>query len=348
MSAIKIVISALASNVIGTGHLRRMATLSRALQEVADVQLQVHTTDLGARILTDSGLLGGQDQILIAPDDMDAGVAQLTTQLPDLDADIVIVDNYVWHAGHETALKPHCKLLVVVDDLSDRQHAADMLLNPNPNVDPAVYSGVVPEQCRLLVGAEYCLIGEAFGQLRVAGIPSPADRLALRPVFLSLGGGDPHQDMLRLTRLVLEATDRPLSIATGSHIADAAGLSELAAAEPDRIELVFDSTRVAEQMNGAGFAVAAGGTMTWERATLGLPSISLIAADNQLEATYWVEERGYHTAFDLRPGWEDADFIAALRAFDTDEVRRMQHSAASQTLIDGKGAARAARAILSR
>lgn len=348
MSATTIVISALASNLIGTGHLRRMITLSRALQQIGTVRLCFHTTELGGRILADSGLLTAEDSILAASDDPAAGVAQLIDRLPELGADIVILDNYFWHADHENQLVRNCRLLVVVDDLTDRSHSADILLNPNPNANAAGYATRVPDRCTLLVGADYCLIGEAFRHLRSAGVPSPADRLRLRPIFLSLGGGDPNQDMLRLTELALATTDRPLSIATGSHIADAPALAALAARTPERIELVFDSPRVAEQMNGSAFAVAAGGTMTWERATLGLPSLSLIAADNQLEATLWLENLGYHTAFDLRPNWSDQAFAEALGAYDADEALRQQQAAASLTLIDGAGAARVASIILSR
>lgn len=346
MAKLRILISALATERLGTGHLRRMATLMAALRDAGEVEIICHTTALGQRILAAGGPSVAEVRLLPAPDDPAVAIAQLADTVVDLRPDVTILDNYIWDATTEARLAPACGFLCVVDDLADRHHWADLLLDQCPTQQASAYAGLVPLGCRLLVGGDYCLIAKPFRQLRAAGVPNPAERLALRPVFLSLGGGDPNRDLLRLTRLILEVTDRPLSIATGSHIADADALVALAEAEP-RLRLHLDSTVVARQMNEAGYAVASGGTMTWERAALGLPSLSLVVVDNQVEATRWLAERGYQSSFDLRPGWRDRDFVAALARYDADAELRCAQSAAALTLVTGGGAARTAGAILA-
>lgn len=146
--------------------------------------------------------------------------------------------------------------------------------------------------------------------------------------------------------MILAGTDLQVSIATGSHIADATTLRALAAQYPDRVELLFDSPRVAEQMNAAGFAIAAGGTMSWERAVLGLPGLCLIVADNQAEAVRWLEAKGLHRAFDLRGPWQEANLLAAIQSYEADKPARIAHARLACELITGDGVVAAADAIL--
>ncbi|WP_246100907.1 UDP-2,4-diacetamido-2,4,6-trideoxy-beta-L-altropyranose hydrolase [Palleronia caenipelagi] len=320
-----------------------MAVLAKELAGQNGVRITFHTTALGRRILRTVG--DDPFHILLASDDPETAMAKLGGTLAKMRPDLVILDNYFWNSEQEAALKPFCERLCVVDDLADRSHSADILIDQNPNRQSEDYRGLVPEQTLLLVGAQYCLLAKPFRTLRSRAFRAPAERNALRPVFVSLGGGDPNRDIVLLVRSVLAGTNRPVCVVTGSHIDDAASLTELATKEP-RIELTFDSTNVAQQMNNAAYAVASGGTMTWERAILGLPSLSLIAVDNQYEATKWLEAQGAHSVFDLRHGWSEEDFVNALQTYDRDDALRARQSIASAALIDGKGADRLATTLL--
>lgn len=345
----RVLISALASNQIGTGHLRRMATLMQALTEAAaqsgPIELICHTTALGQAILADIAEVQIH-QLLLAPDDPQAARQQLSALMPELRPDITILDNYIWDRDSEAALRPACGFLCVIDDLTDRPHDADLLLNQNANISDADYDGLVRPGCHLLTGPAYCLVARPFRLLRAAGLPDPQERLALEPIFLSLGGGDPNRDILRLLSVVLEVTDRQIRVATGSHIPDAEALLALSQRSP-RVLLHLDSTVVAQQMAASSYAVAASGTMIWERSVLGLPSLSLIAADNQVPTAEWLEARGYLSVFDVRPGWTDAAFATTLAAYEADTAARVAQSATARALIRGDGALRAALAILT-
>ncbi|WP_289044303.1 UDP-2,4-diacetamido-2,4,6-trideoxy-beta-L-altropyranose hydrolase [uncultured Aliiroseovarius sp.] len=341
-----IVISALSTEQIGTGHLRRMITLSKVLHETARIIPRFHTTAYGKQILDHANLPFGVNDTLIAPDEIGLAINSFRGHLARINPAVTILDNYFWHARNEETLRSHTGKLWVVDDLADRDHIADVLLDQNAHHYPEAYRGKVPAACKLLVGAPYCLIGEEFRMCRRAGALSSEERANLKPVFLSLGGGDPNRDILRLVRLFLKTIPlRPLNIATGSHIADAKELAFLAREMPDRIGLIFDSTIVATQMNHAAYAVASGGTMTWERAVLGLPAMSLMMVDNQVEATTWLAAHGIQQAFDLRPGWKDEDFVVALKAYDRDAASRIKQSECALSLIDGNGATLVAKEI---
>lgn len=332
----QILICADAQAQIGTGHLRRMLTLAEALLEQdKDLKVTFQTSDLGAGIVRDRGLAIATH---IAP----CQLAPLRETLSQAPYALVILDNYHWSAPTQTPLRDVVARICVVDDLADRPHDADILLDQNAHHSDADYEGLVPADCLRLVGAQYCLLGRAFRHAEAAPCTD-----ANAPVFVSLGGGDPGRDLLAVTETLLSATPYRLSIATGSHIADARALAELAADHSARVELQFDSRHVADQMRASQFAVAAAGTMTWERAALSLAALSLIVADNQAEAALWLAQRDIHATFDLRGDWSRVALAGAVNGLGRDRARRALFARKSGQLISGQGAVRAAEALLN-
>ena len=329
----RILISALALPGIGTGHLRRMMTLAEVLLDRPGLWLGVQTTALGVSILRASGLDRRLAAVLTAPDAPEAAMADLRDQALRLGCDTLVLDNYHWQAETEAPLRAAGFRLCVIDDLADRPHLADVLIDQNANQTPERYRGLVPETCRLGVGAGFCLLARPFREMRAAGGPDPEARLALDQVFLSLGGGDPGNDLLPLARMVLAHTQMRLSIACGSHVRDAAALGALAAAHPGRVDLALDSDRVAAQMQGSAVALAAGGTMTWERAALGLPTLCLVIADNQEATARWMTDQGLQASFDLRGAWSETGVAAAFTRFLADHPARLHYARATAALI---------------
>lgn len=342
-----ILISALASNAGGSGHVVRMASLVDEVLRRKDVRVVFHTNPMGAAVLARRlPLRGGDLQIVMAPDVPDAACEDLIAVASRLRPRVTVLDNYTWDAGRERSLLPLCGRLVVFDDLADRAHLADVLIDQNPNRQPGDYAGLVPDGCRLAVGPAFCLLSRDVRAARAAGLPDPALRAGRDLVFVSLGGGDPGRDLLRVVDTILGGTALRLTVATGSHIPDAPALQRLATDMPARLDLALDSTRVPAQMLAAGLAVASAGTLTWERAALGLPGLGLIVADNQAPAARWLQDHGLQTGFDLRGGWNSADLLTALNRLVTDPAQRQAQGAALARLIDGTGVATVADLLL--
>lgn len=346
-AGVRLLISALASSQIGTGHLRRMSTLAEGFMEAGVVDLHLHSTALGAEILANHPILSEHFTLHLAPDDPAVAMAQLADLVRDLRPGALVVDNYIWDATTETLLRQSGMALCIIDDLANRPHDCDVLIDQNANQTAAAYRGLVPPECRLGVGGEFCLLPRPFRDIRAAGILDPEKRIDLNQIFVSLGGGDPHGDLLPLVECLLELSDRRLSIATGSHIRDAGALRDLVGRFPGRIDLALDSDRVPHQMQHSAWAVAAGGTMTWERAVLGVPTLCVVIADNQEATAAWLAEKGMHRVFDMRGGWSRADFASAYRAFVTDRDFLCSASARSSTLVGARGVHNAVELILS-
>lgn len=318
---------------IGTGHLRRMLTLATALQ-TRGVSITLQTSPLGAEIAQAAPFKG---TVITAPCTLET----VSQSLQQRAFEGVILDNYHWDAPAESLLRAHVPFIAVVDDLANRPHDADLLLDQNAHHDTGHYDGLVPAHCIRLVGGRYCLLAAPFQKDRQPALSDPA-----APIFVSLGGGDPFRDLLSVSEALLTATNLPLTIATGSHISDAMALRALAAAVEPRMEVIFDSPRVAEQMEKSQFAVAAGGTMTWERAAMGLPSLCLIVADNQLDSATWLAAQKIHATFDLRAGWSQSALAEAVNAFAKDTKHKHIYHDNSRALIARDGAVRVARTLL--
>jgi UDP-2,4-diacetamido-2,4,6-trideoxy-beta-L-altropyranose hydrolase len=258
-------------------------------------------------------------------------------------AEVVVLDDYGLDATHAAPLRAAGLKVVVIDDLADRPHACDLLIDPGHGRRAEDYAGKVPETCVLALGPAYALVRAdvaAAARAREPGVRPEVER-----VLVSFGLSDIGMIAARAVRRL-----RPLAPRARFDVAlagDAASLSALrAVAEVDAgVRVHPDARDMAALMAAADVAVGAGGSSTWERCALGLPTLAAIVADNQREVIRRLADDGVLLTADMaRPG-----FDAALATGFEDLLRfetRTRLAAASRALCDGQGAARAAGAIL--
>ena len=81
------------------------------------------------------------------------------------DINWMIVDHYALDEQWERLMRPHCMQIMVIDDVADRAHDCDILLDQNLYENAATrYKNLIHGQCRLLLGPKYSLIREEFIQ----------------------------------------------------------------------------------------------------------------------------------------------------------------------------------------
>lgn len=198
--------------------------------------------------------------------------------------DWLIVDHYAVDARWETAVCRTDTRLLVIDDLADREHLADVLLDQNLGRCMEDYKALVPVHCRCLIGPEYALLRPEFAQWRDASLARRRQQPSLKRLLISLGGVDKGN----VTGQVLEALkqcDLPdgceISVIMG---ATAPWLNEVkvqASALSWPTEVVVNVSDMARRMSEADLAIGAAGSTSWERCCLGLPTLILVLADNQ-------------------------------------------------------------------
>ena len=136
-----------------------------------------------------------------------------------------------------------------------------------------------------------------------------------------------------------------IDIVLGAEAPSLASLTKIAKRDT-RIALHIDTPHMARLTAEADIGIGAAGSSTWERCTLGLPSLMVVLADNQRAAAQTLAEREAALVVDAEAADFDLAFDRALRRLTTDEALRRQLAAASAELCDGCGAPRVAEAFL--
>jgi len=201
-------------------------------------------------------------------------------------ANWLVVDHYGLDVTWETQLLAGlagdaAPRLLVIDDLADRAHQADLLLDQNffGAETETRYAGLVPPHCRQLLGPHYALLGPEYAQLH----PLVPPRTELRRVLVFFGGVDPAN----LTGRALEALLAPalahlaVDVVLGLQSRHRQAVADLVARRP-HTTLHAPLPSLAGLIARADLAIGAGGATTWERACLGLPSLVVAIAANQL------------------------------------------------------------------
>lgn len=345
-----------ASPQIGSGHLMRCMTLAIEIRRAFpkckigfvarytmppfDVQL----VDLGFTLARlEAGKTNPQDggetplrhsQWLGNPQSDDA--TQTIAVLENDDVDLVVVDHYGIDAQWEARVSAHTRAMLVIDDLADRKHVCDYLLDQSHDRSAAsLYDSLVGAECNLLVGSEYALLRPEFRLTR----QHTAIRRCVENVLVIFGAVDTDRFTMDALASLGKGNFRNVAVVIGRSNPAIDDISRLA----DKLgfELHIQSEEVHRLMATADLAIGAAGATSWERCCVGLPSICLSVAENQNSILAGLVEKNAAVAITL----EDRDSLADLIY---DEVMMLSEnsehlaamSEAAYNVVDGLGTER--------
>lgn len=307
-----------ASLSIGSGHVMRCRTLGRELQDhgaVITFLCRRQPGDLINLLKQEFDVLTLPEQPLAACEGLEGrdlygawlscsqeqDAAQCLEALAEADitsASWLVADHYGldgrWEDQMLTGLADGDAppKLLVIDDLADRPHQADLLLDQNffGEASEQRYQGLLPPHCRQLLGPHYALLGPEYAKLH----PLVPPRKELRRVLVFFGGVDPAN----LTGRVLEAlsdsalADLAVDVVLGRQSPHRQAVAKLVACRA-HTTLHDPLPSLAGLIARADLAIGAGGVTTWERACLGLPSLVLAIAANQLPFAQALDQAGH-------------------------------------------------------
>lgn len=296
MTAKRILFRADASERIGSGHVMRCLTLANALR--AQSAQCVFAAAAMPESLTGRIRAEGHEVVLLphvapvaglAVEDVWSEAEQALDKTGCLKAiegrafDWVIVDHYGLDEMWETAMRAAVSNIMVIDDLANRVHDSDLLLDQNLGRNPTDYDDLVAPSTRVLAGPRYALLRPEFAAARPAALKRREDARLSR-LLISLGGSDPQNVTGRVMR-TLNGMALPDNLRITTVLGSLAGsLDEvLAFATTMRYptEVLVDVRDMATLMSECDLAIGAAGATAWERCCLGLPSIVLVLAENQ-------------------------------------------------------------------
>lgn len=258
----------------------------------------------------------------------------------------VVVDHYALDVIWEKKIKINGRKLMVIDDLADRQHISDILLDQTFGRNPADYSGLVPSESTLLCGSKYALLRPDFIKYRTYSLNRRAE-YKLEQLIVSLGGVDKDN----VTRKVLESLEQTalpksccITVVMGATAPWLTDIQFLASTLPWNTEVLVSVNGMAQIMAESDLAIGAAGSTSWERCCLGLPTVMVVLAENQRFAANLLEHAKAIVNLPL-----DRNLPLKLKIFIDKAILSSEFlkdmSENSRVLVDGAGCAQVLNAL---
>lgn len=348
---VRIVFRADASSRIGMGHVSRCAALARALMSHGD-EVSFITREWPGHACDWLQAQGIEVHRLPEPDSGDDSLlgVPLSTELSQVQAilsahplpDWLVVDHYGLDAQWERAFSSMGIRILAIDDLADRTHDCDLLLDQNFPGTRGRYDGFLPTRGSQLLGPEFALLGPDFA-LRRPPVPRITQRVQRILVFF--GGADTANLSTRaLDAIGRVAGDVEVDVVIGAACPHRAQLAERCRTRPGW-HLHVQTAAMAELLGAVDLAIGAGGVAALERCCMGLASLVLSVADNQLAGSRALALAGAHLYLGPAEQVSGAVFDAALRCLIESPILREALAARAHAIVDGRGTQRVVRRL---
>lgn len=358
-----------ASIEIGAGHVMRCLTLADALSEIGATCLFICRAHPGNLLTTVSqrgyqvvelpaacqlGEVGnriaevrnGCEKWLGAEWSTDAD--QTLSALPKKKIDWLVVDHYAIDARWERRIAKGCKRILIVDDLANREHHCNLLVDQNLGRSCSDYDGLVNQECTVLVGTGYAMIRPEFAKLRTYSLRR-RDPPSLKHLLVAMGGMDKDNvtsKVLTALRNSFLPVDLRISVVIGSRAPSLGQVYFYAKQLPSEVQVLVDVTDMAQLIGECDLAIGAAGSSSWERCTLGLPTIILVLAKNQESSARALVEAGAAVLIESveRP---NVGLRQALARISGDPNLLLHMSKQASQLCDGGGITRVCQRLLA-
>lgn len=269
--------------------------------------------------------------------DWQTDAQQTSEALGNDSVDWLVVDHYALDHRWEQALLPHCQNLMVIDDLADRRHDCDVLLDQNLGRSAQDYDGLLKPNTTTFIGPQFALLRPEFAQLRSQSL-ARRTQPHLKHLLITMGGVDKDN----VTGQVLQAlsachlpTDLRITVVMGPHAPWLADVQQLAAQMPRPTQVLVGVNEMAQLMSDSDLCIGAAGSTSWERCCLGLPTLMLVLADNQLEAASALSDMGAVYCINTHAKLA-TDLKGVIEKFDDFQMKQLTKQ--STSICNGCGA----------
>jgi UDP-2,4-diacetamido-2,4,6-trideoxy-beta-L-altropyranose hydrolase len=364
---LKILIRTDSSVQIGTGHVMRCLTLADKLRG-RGAEIVFVCRDFAGNLcgyIEEKGYIVHRLPVSDAPEQGDQNVEtglkhaawlgadwqtdarQVEEIIKDLDTspDWLVVDHYALDEKWEEYLRPHVKKIMVIDDLADRPHDCDLLLDQNfyENLESR-YDGLAPSGCKKLLGPKYALLRPEFREARKNLRKRDGQ---VRRIMIFFGGSDPTNETTKALEAIrmLNRPDIAVDVVVGAFNPYHRVIEQIASDLPN-CTCYFKVENMGELMTRADLGVGSGGTTVWERCVLGLPCLIVSVAENQGKTVSDMAESGYLLFLGRSEAVSVDSLYHALEIAIQSPWLLISFARKTQSLVDGKGVKRIAQEML--
>lgn len=197
--------------------------------------------------------------------------------------DLLVIDNYDVIKSYESHFRSFAKKIMVLEDLPNREHDCDILLDQTYGRNPTEYAHLVPKGCTILTGSDYVLLREEFIKLRPKAIEKRRQTKEVKRILISMGGSDPKNFTIKAIEMVKASGFKGvLDVVLGFKAPHLKEVEDYLKTLPNESKIHLNAS-MPDLIYEADLAIGAAGSSVWERCCLGLPQVLLQTADNQAD-----------------------------------------------------------------
>ena len=342
------------STIMGSGHLMRCLTLAKLMRNCGNVDIRFVCRDLEGNIssvvsendfnlimLPSMGYntdLSGYDAWLTVSQEQDADetIDAIGSISSERQVDYVIVDSYAIDEKWEKKLRPFTKKIFVIDDLANRKHDCDYLLDQTYGIEKTgKYDELVPSHCVQFLGTSYSLLKPEYRKIRGKINLIKQD---IKNILVFFGGSDDTGETVKFLEALKQNGCKQyhfiVIIGGGNSQQD---VVKTFCDEMDNVEFHCQVDNMEYYISICDLAFASAGVNTWERCVLGLPSIITVTADNQREIATKMREQNAALILGNFEAVTSEDYAQALRRIDEIDIATISKNAAKLMENDGIG-----------
>jgi UDP-2,4-diacetamido-2,4,6-trideoxy-beta-L-altropyranose hydrolase len=343
--------------LIGVGHLSRcLALASELARRGADIHF-VSSSNAGNsndlirqggfcchELVDTRGECFAMDHTIWKKSAIDEEFCALTSTVAALGrVDWMVVDSYGVDERLETRLRVITRRIAVLDDLANRSHDADILIDQNLfNSEKQRYIGLLPKHCVSLLGPKYALLRSEFWSKRSEVDRSVVNRERMR-ILAFFGGGDATGETIKFLRGWKASVDGALSadVVVGANNPKIVEVTRLAD-ELKNVRVHYRTNSMAELMAGCDYAFGASGSSNWERLCLGLEASVVSLANNQIETAQALHELQLANYIGRSEETNAETYASLLKNLMRGSVFARSGAERLMSFVDGLGAKRVA------
>ena len=318
-----------ASTEIGTGHVIRCLTLANRLKKEGKTVAFIcrHAEGDCMELIEQQGFhvykLPASEGSLwtYVADNWKEDARETINILRHYKVEQLIVDHYSIDIKWEQVVRLFTKEIMVIDDLANRPHDCDELLDQNFYLNKdSRYNGLVPVHTRLLLGPKYALLREEFKEARkiIKSFTGKVER-----IIVFFGGSDPTNETEKVLRAILPIIHLEkieVDVVVGNSNPNKMKIREICSTS-DQLTYHCQINNIAELMVKADLAIGAGGATTWERIYLHLPTIVIAVANNQVKAAEDLAEINAIVFLGIYNSIREENISSCLRNIISDKVK---------------------------
>ena len=326
---------------IGIGHMMRCLTLAQELKNNFDKIIFLTQKDSGNFIGT---IMKNEFEVIFIPTtNNDPNIIKNLITAYSENKNFLLIDHYDIDTDFESSLKNIFERIFVIDDLANRKHDCDLLIDQNYYRDlNQRYEKLIQNGTIALLGPKYAIIRPEFRTINKKAIKKNSQ---IKKILVSFGGSDPTNECKKVLDALcsIENSKFEIVVVAGIYNHKFEQLKKLYE-KYSNIKIYSHVNDLSRLMLNSDLFIGAGGTTTWERFYMGLPSTVTIISDDQKESIEFLSDMGHIINLGLAKNVTPKTYVQTLQKLNSDLIYNM--SLHNQKLVDGNGSNRIKKQII--